>query len=100
MPAPLGEGGPFIVCPGGPGGIALHALVGEHASHSGAEHEGTTHEAWEHCPVGAAFAAIAPIAEPDLDLPRLVHVFASSYAALPHHAEPHTAYLARAPPAI
>ena len=100
MPAPLGAGGPFILCPGGPGGIALQSLLGEHMSHAAGEHEGTTHEAWEHCPVGAALAAIAPASEPSIALPRLEHVLASPYTAIPWRAAPYSAYLARAPPAI
>ena len=102
MPAKLSDGGPFILCPGGPGGIALSSLVDKHAGHGQHAHDGerATHEAWEHCPVGAALAAIAPPSEPDSNLPQFRHVLASSSAAAQTPAEIPAAYLARAPPAV
>lgn len=100
MPAALDAGGPFVLCPGGPGGSALTAMLDEHARHTGTEHDSTTHEAWEHCPIGAAFAAIAPVSEPDLTLPQLDHVLAPSYTTVRLRTALSTAYLARAPPAV
>ena len=102
MPAKLSDGGPFVLCPGGPGGIALSSLVDKHAGHGQHAHDSgsTTHEAWEHCPVGAALAAIAPPCEPDFKLPQFRHVLASSNAAVQTLAELAAAYLARAPPAV
>jgi hypothetical protein len=102
MPAKLSDGGPFVLCPGGPGGIALSSLVDKHAGHGQHAHDGesATHEAWEYCPVGAALAAIAPPSEPDLELPQFRHVLASAFAPAYTLAEIPAAYLARAPPAV
>jgi hypothetical protein len=102
MPAKLSDGGPFVLCPGGPGGTVLSSLVERHASHAQHKHdgEGTTHEAWEHCPVGAALAAIAPPSEPNLELLQFRHVLASAFAPAQTLVDLPAAYLARAPPAV
>ena len=82
MPAPLGQGGPVILCHGGIAGQFLASLQteptepdhhahahGEAASgaHDGASHDDSgQHEAWELCPIGSALAAAALTAEFDL----------------------------------
>ena len=102
MPAKLSDGGPFVLCPGGPGGIVLSSLVEQHAGHGQHAHDGdsSTHEAWEHCPVGAALAAIAPPPEPHFELPQFRHVLALSNTPAQTLAELPAAYLARAPPTV
>src|SRR5690606_37644470 len=65
MPAPLADGGPIRFCHGGPAGALLTALIeqlsAEHAHSSHEEHHDHTrddasHEGWDRCPVGTAFA--------------------------------------------
>lgn len=59
MPAPIGEGGPFVLCPGGLSGAQYFlADDGEHAD--GHEHDpddARQANAWAFCPLGAVFGS-------------------------------------------
>ena len=114
MPAPLSEGGPFVLCHGASAPtlrlIEAHAGM-HHAMHDGAKHDGATHadpsgspgdghdERWDHCPlgVGGSDLALAPqglsLPAPDalIDLARVEPTLAASRART-------DLYLARAPP--
>jgi hypothetical protein len=117
MPAPFSDGGPVVLCHGGVTGAFFRALHEAQAStdahmhtadHSAATADGhrhrdadpdASHEAWEYCPVGAAFSATAVPQEFALSLLESGHSF--------EHPEPDaiirialfSSYRARAPPA-
>jgi hypothetical protein len=116
MPAPLGQGGPVILCHGGIAGEFFKSLRTERAdadhhahhgdassgSHDVASHDDGSgqHEAWELCPIGSALAAVALTGEfalqtLELDEPAPAvepAPFATTLLA--------RAYWARAPPSI
>lgn len=86
MPAPLADGGPIRFCHGGPAGALLTALIeqrspetsAEHAHSSHEEHHDHTrddasHEGWDRCPVGTAFAFAFLTADVALPLLPLEH---------------------------
>ncbi len=101
MPAPIAEGLPFVLCPGG----APHlALSGSH--HGGDAGHGPAHDdadaaspAWEFCPFGVFFSHAVPAADhaPLSPSPEQSPAFAEPDAILrPALARP---WRARAPPA-
>jgi hypothetical protein len=59
MPAPIGEGGPFVLCPGGLSGAQYFlADGGDHAD--GHEHDpddAGQADTWDFCPFGAVFGS-------------------------------------------
>jgi hypothetical protein len=113
MPAAITDGGPIVLCHGGPVGAWL-ADAGSRNGHGGHGHHPGDHDhdghglgspqkgfdAWEHCPLGAT-AAAAPFA-PSFDLPLLSLTFASPQPAshAMRAAEPIRHYQSRAPPSI
>jgi hypothetical protein len=106
MPAPLGQGGPIMLCPGGFFGAApsvrddLHAgHHGDHHAH-GEEQSGSEHAGWEHCPVGSIFAAAALTSSVDLPVLALRHVLQPLEPARAIASIATQPYQARAPPSI
>jgi len=75
---------------------AAHESLADHEPHE--DSAGAAHEAWEHCPVGASFAAAAVSAEFSIALLDLDHVFLHTEPALPAPVAPVFSYRARAPP--
>jgi hypothetical protein len=69
MPAPLADGLPFVLCPGGVYGAA-HVIAsdhepGGHVHHDSMRGDGGSSGGWESCPFGNAFGAAAPTADTD-----------------------------------
>lgn len=123
MPATLADGGPFVMCHGGPVGAIFRELQAfggaagghetpvEHAhghTHGDPEtapvgHEESSgapaseHKAWEHCPVGAASLPLAT-AGFELQALALEHALNRSEAVALVRAAALRAYESRAPP--
>lgn len=101
MPAPLAEGGPFVLCPGGLSG-ANYFLADDDGKHAHGHDHGAEGEdsavAWEFCPTGFVSGQAALTADPAVAVPFLKpfapeagHVVATYPAVVP-------SYHARAPP--
>lgn len=119
MPAAIGAGGPIAVCHGGLAGAFFrqiaedrgghgahgfaHGDADSHAGHqapdtAGAAPDQASHEAWEHCPIGAAFGPAAVGGEFAPDLLTLEHELEPVEPARPAAFLPVSSYRARAPP--
>jgi hypothetical protein len=128
MPAPIGEGGPVVVCHAGLAGqmfarlaasrdgvgadhAGAHAAQGEHSAHAGhIDHASAdvaadrdvlsdpAHEAWEQCPFGAAFGAALLASNFSPDLLALEHSLEIVEPSQPTAVRPISLYRARAPP--
>ena len=75
MPAPIADGLPFVLCPGGVPGAALFAAGADahHAGHDG-EHQQAGEEQepapeWQFCPFGAVLGGPAVVAQHDAQFP-------------------------------
>ena len=84
MPAPLAEGGPFVLCPGGLSGANYFLAPGdgEHAHHGhgqGADGDDGA-VGWEFCPTGFVSGLTALAAEPSFAVP-----FLRQYIPAPGH---------------
>lgn len=121
MPAPLDQGGPFVPCHGTAAGAMLLSLA-HHASHNeptrGHQHHRSpdhtdhlshsrqdpsgeptgAHEAWEHCPLGAAAAHAALAQELVFNIAQYAHGFERPEPTTSTYAPRARSYLARAPP--
>ena len=111
MPAVIGAGGPFALCHGGLAGEFFLRLESQreanattaaasghdgHAAHEPALAAG--HEAWEHCPFGAAFGAALLAADVAMDLTGLAATLEIVDPSLPVPYRSVSSYRARAPP--
>jgi hypothetical protein len=105
MPAAIGEGGPFMLCPSGSQAELVQFFDSrrDHAHHGGhyhgagdANHE--QHRDGSECPIGASFAAAIPITLLDLDTPATLVTPPALPADTPVAAAPVARYHARAPP--
>ena len=105
MPAPVGEGGPFMLCPSGAQAelVQFFDTRRDHADHGGhhhgagdANHE--QHRDGSECPIGASFAAAIPVTLLDLDTPAPTVTLPALPAAAPVAAAPAARYHSRAPP--
>jgi len=106
MPAAVGDGGPFVLCPGGyqaelleylAAAPASQAGVHAHAAHASADH--TSHHEGSDCSIGATFAAVAPVSAQPFVSPAPAVEPPVSPADLPLAAAPAPRYHTRAPPA-
>ncbi len=60
MPAPLSEGGPFVLCHGGyQGELVAYLSSSGHAEHAGHAEDNAVHDVWSYCPTGAASGSVA-----------------------------------------
>jgi hypothetical protein len=117
MPAPLAEGGPVVLCHSGLAGAFVRALseaqtanahthAADHSAGTSHEHQhsedepDTSHDAWEHCPVGAAFSAAPLSQEFALSLPEPDHELGQAEPAAVVRTVFSSPYRARAPPAV
>jgi hypothetical protein len=112
MPAPLAEGGPLRLCPGGAAGALLEALAaGDVASsaqhdtrhrHHGHDNNGgkapEQYDPWQYCPVGAVFASATLVGESSTTVLELEHFFAARTARILVSLARTGVYRARAPP--
>lgn len=105
MPAAIGDGGPFVLCPGGYQGALLEYLGSsmasnqsfhDHAGHASADHP--SHHEGSDCSVGATFAAVAPIAAQPFVPPAPAVERPAAPADLPPAAALAPRYHSRAPP--
>jgi hypothetical protein len=116
MPAPFGEGGPVVLCHGGLAGAFFrglaearstnaHSHMADHSAGMASEHPhadeeaDATHDAWEHCPIGAAFSAAAAPQEFALALPETEQDFGQTAPVANIRTTVTSPYRARAPPA-
>jgi hypothetical protein len=105
MPAPLDQGGPIMLCPGGLfGGVPVasedaHTSHGDQHSH-GDDSSESGHAGWEHCPVGSILAAAALTSVAELPTLALQHVLLPAEHAGEIESLTTRAYQARAPPSI
>ncbi|HET6630489.1 MAG TPA: hypothetical protein VFG91_12000 [Woeseiaceae bacterium] len=68
MPAPIADGLPFVLCPGGIGAVAFVAAAdraGHHHDDGHARSDESAHDAiaWKFCPFAVLFASPGPVAE-------------------------------------
>jgi hypothetical protein len=72
MPAALGEGGPFVLCPGGLTGASFFLAAGSEGEHHdhGSDESGEVN-AWEFCPFNTVSGSFGPVT----DLPAAVSSF-------------------------
>lgn len=116
MPAPLGEGGPVVLCHGGLAGAFfrglsqaqspnVHMHMADDSAGTSSDHghsdldPDASHEAWEHCPVGAAFSAAPLPQEFTFSLLDSEHDFGQAEPEAAVRAVFPSVYRARAPPA-
>lgn len=100
MPAAIGEGGPFVLCPGGlTGATAILSSLSHAGGHHGDLHGDGLHF-WEFCPFDAAFGTAIVDNDIEVVLPAFRQFFASARPQLaPRPAAPHP-FHARAPPLL
>jgi hypothetical protein len=106
MPAPIGEGGPFVPCPGGLSGALF--LV-DHGSGSGTHHSHGTGDAadadastdvWEFCPFGAVFGSAVLVNDSYSALPVVQQGAPPAHRRLPVSLPELRPFHARAPPLL
>jgi hypothetical protein len=104
MPAPIGEGGPFVLCPGSLSGATLIlAAQAQAAGHHGDQYDhgsGDGSHFWEFCAFGAALGAAAIGNDADLVLPVFEQVLISTRSELPARSPGLHPFDARAPPPL
>lgn len=105
MPAAIGDGGPFILCPSGSQAEIVQFLdasrgqshhAGHHHDAAGGDHD--QHSDGSECPIGASFATAIPATLLDLDTPAPPVTQPASTVDAPAAAIAAPRYHSRAPP--
>jgi hypothetical protein len=105
MPAAIGEGGPFTLCPSGSQAELVQFFdSGRDHAHHGGHHHGAgdanheQHRDGSDCPIGASFAAAIPVSLLDLDTSAPPVAPPALPSVAPIAAAPAARYHSRAPP--
>jgi len=104
MPAPIGEGGPFVLCPGGSSAASLIFAARAHGGgHHGDQHDHDSDDAsrfWEFCPFGAAFGSAVIVTDVEFVLLEFEQIVPSAQPSFPHRSTTSYPFHARAPPLL
>ncbi len=100
MPASIGEGGPFVLCPGGLSGASYFLATGSEVEghHDHASDGPDQVNAWEFCPFNTVFASFGPITDPLAAVPSFDRFVPAAAPEFPYRSRFTGAPRARSPP--